>query len=71
MSQQRVGNYLIRMKVATRDQNKSEGVVYYENNSETWNVVFQYKVDGAWHDVPLVFVDPDYVGEGEKAHRVG
>jgi len=53
-----------------RVQNKSEGLVYYDNNSETWNVVIQERQGDRWVDADLVYVDPNYTGKGEKATKI-
>jgi len=60
----------IRLMAVDRVQNKSEGLVYYDNNSETWNVVIQERQGDRWVDADLVYVDPNYTGKGEKATKI-
>jgi len=60
----------IRLMAVDRVQNKSEGLVYFDNNAETWNVVIQERQGGRWVDADLVYVDPNYTGKGEKATKI-
>jgi len=60
----------IRLMAVDRVQNKSEGLVFFDNNAETWNVVIQERQGGRWVDADLVYVDPNYTGKGEKATKI-
>jgi len=58
------------MMAIDRVQNKSEGIVYFDNNSEAWNIQLQERQGDEWVDVNLIYVDPTYIGKGEKATKI-